>query len=192
MPSICFTEFTIAGNTVNAYVCQRQRTQNAVNIERQALDLEQMLQSGTIGETPLTSRTYPSSKLGRTVSNYSTIDKSESLPSNTDEHYGKLIAPRKDLLSIVIRTITLVRQNCILQRRVDALQTETQRILRSVLNKSENQRQQDRLQISQLESEIVSSSTDKVVSMTSFKQPRSQPSELADTIRCMQHLYTTP
>lgn len=73
-----------------------------------------------------------------------------------------IISP--DLWSIVIRTITLVRRNHILQRRVNALRAETRRFLHSVLNNPQNQCQQNRLQMPQFESEIVSSSTDKVVS----------------------------
>lgn len=71
-----------------------------------------------------------------------------------------------DLLNIVVRTISLVRRNRILQKRVNALRAETRRFLRSVLNNPENQRQQDRLQMPQPEGEVVSSSTDKVISTT--------------------------
>ncbi|XP_032686719.1 uncharacterized protein LOC116851445 isoform X2 [Odontomachus brunneus] len=148
-PTVCLAEFPTAASTVNVYVCRRQR--NRANIKQQAL--EQTLRTGTTGETPPTSYMNPSPKLGCTseVSDCSAIDKSGRLPINADEHYRKLVAARKDLWSIVIRTITLVRRNRILQRRVNALRAETRRFLRSVLNNPKNQRQQDRLQMPQLE-----------------------------------------
>ncbi|XP_014479780.1 PREDICTED: uncharacterized protein LOC106747051 isoform X2 [Dinoponera quadriceps] len=168
-PTVCLAEFPSAGSTVNAYVCRRQRAQNRANFKRQTLAMEQTLRSEIIGEIPLASRTNRSPKLGciSTVPDCYAIDKSGWFPTHTDEHYRKLVAARKDLLSIVIRTITLVRRNRILQRRVNALRAETRRFLRSVLNNPENQHCQDRLQMRQLDGDIVSSSTDKVVSLTS-------------------------
>jgi len=72
-----------------------------------------------------------------------------------------------DLLSIIVRTIILVRRNRILQRRLNALRAETRRFLRSVLNNPENQQRR-----SQVPSHAEdSSSTEKVVSTLSPPVP---------------------
>lgn len=68
-----------------------------------------------------------------------------------------------DLLSIVVRTIILVRRNRILHGRLNALRAETRRFLRSVLNNPENQQRRSQVP-SHLED---SSSTEKIVSTLS-------------------------
>lgn len=75
-------------------------------------------------------------------------------------HFWCLSIVPADLLSIVIRTIILVRRNRLLQRRLNALRAETRRFLRSVLNNPEEQQRR-----SQVPSED-SSSTKKVVSLS--------------------------
>ncbi|KAL6264823.1 hypothetical protein P5V15_004918 [Pogonomyrmex californicus] len=142
-PTICIAEFPMAGTTVSTNIHRRRRSQNGT--KRRRFALEEMLRTGTIVETFLPSRENCSRRLdcADAVSDCSIADKSGRCSTNMDEHYRRLVAERrKDLLSIVIRTIILVRRNCILQRRLNALRAETRRFLRSVLNNPENQRQQ--------------------------------------------------
>jgi len=76
-----------------------------------------------------------------------------------------LIIPA-DLLNIVIRTISLVQRNHILQKRLNALRAEIRR-LSSTLNNPKNRCQERRLQASHSEIENVLPLTEQDVSASS-------------------------
>ncbi|XP_012063769.1 PREDICTED: uncharacterized protein LOC105627097 [Atta cephalotes] len=164
-PTVCIAEFPMAmGTTVNSRIRHRRGSQSG--IKRRRFALEQMLRTGTIVETLLPPhKNCESRRLDSpdTISDCSVVDRSAEYATNVDENYKRLVAERRrDLLSIVVRTIILVRRNRILQRRLNALRAETRRFLRSVLNNPENQ--QRRSQMPHLED---SSSTEKIVSTLS-------------------------
>lgn len=101
-PTICVAEFPMVGTTVNTYV-RRRRSQNGINIiKRQTFALEQMiLQIGTIIETSLTSRENCLRKLEytNTIPNCAIPNKSTKHLTNMNEHYRKLVAPRKGTIA---------------------------------------------------------------------------------------------
>ncbi|XP_071557779.1 uncharacterized protein [Temnothorax nylanderi] len=147
-PTICVAEFPMAGTTVSTLVRRRRGSENGA--KRRRLALEEMLRTGTIVETLVPPREHCSRRLDHadTVPNCSVVkaDRSEEYPMNVDENYRRHVAERrKDLLSIVIRTIILVRRNRILQRRLNALRAETRRFLSSVLNNPEGQQRRSRV-----------------------------------------------
>ncbi|KYM94202.1 hypothetical protein ALC62_15157 [Cyphomyrmex costatus] len=168
-PTICVAEFPMAtGTTVSSRVRYRRGSQSGM--KRRRFALEEMLRTGTIVETLLLP--HDNCELRRldyanTISDCSVVDRSAEYATNTVEDYKRLVAERKDLLSIVVRTIILVRRNRILQRRLNALRAETRRFLRSVLNNPENQQRRSPVP-SYLED---SSSTEKIVSTLSSLLP---------------------
>ncbi|KYQ49618.1 hypothetical protein ALC60_11319 [Trachymyrmex zeteki] len=165
-PTVCIAEFPMAtGTTVSSRVRYRRESQSGM--KRRRFALEEMLRTGTIVETLLPP--YENCELRRldcldTISDCSVVDRSAGYATNVDEDYKRLVAERRrDLLSIVVRTIILVRRNRILHGRLNALRAETRRFLRSVLNNPENQQRRSQVP-SHLED---SSSTEKIVSTLS-------------------------
>ncbi|XP_050454787.1 LOW QUALITY PROTEIN: uncharacterized protein LOC126853234 [Cataglyphis hispanica] len=195
-PTICVAEFPMVGTTVNTYVHRRRRSQNGISTaKRQTFSLEQMiLHIGTIIETSLTSGEKCSQKLEYTnmIPNCSIPDKSTKHSTNTNECCRKLVTSKKDLLNIIIRTIILVQRNRILQRRLNVLRAETRRFLRSVLNNPENQCQEQRLQMStRFEDEIVSSTTEKVSTLSPSLHFNSSKNLFHETVSACNNLDHT-
>ncbi|KYN30421.1 hypothetical protein ALC56_15117 [Trachymyrmex septentrionalis] len=165
-PTVCIAEFpTAMGTTVSSRIRYRRGSQSGM--KRRRFALEQMLRTGTIVETLLPPRENCESRrldYPDTISDCSVVDRSAEYATNVDEDYKRLVAERRrDLLSIVVRTIILVRRNRILQKRLNALRAETRRFLRSVLNNPENQQRRSQIPL-HLED---SSSTEKIVSTLS-------------------------
>ncbi|KYN14157.1 PREDICTED: uncharacterized protein LOC108766076 isoform X2 [Trachymyrmex cornetzi] len=167
-PTVCIAEFPMAmGTTVSSRVRYRRGFQSGMKRRRFALESQQMLRTGTIAETLLPPHENCESRrldYPDTISDCSVVDRSAEYATNVDEDCNRLVAERRrDLLSIVVRTIILVRRNRILQRRLNALRAETRRFLRSVLNNPESQQRRSQMP-SHLED---SSSTEKIVSTLS-------------------------
>ncbi|EGI70172.1 hypothetical protein G5I_00930 [Acromyrmex echinatior] len=165
-PTVCIAEFPMAmGTTVSLRIRYRRGSQSS--IKRRRFALEQMLRTGTIVETFLPPHENCESRrldYPDTISDCSVVDRNAEYATNVDEDYKRLVAERRrDLLSIVMRTIILVRRNRILQRRLNALRAETRRFLRSVLNNPENQQRRSQMSL-HLED---SSSTEEIVSTLS-------------------------
>ncbi|XP_011867089.1 PREDICTED: uncharacterized protein LOC105561595 [Vollenhovia emeryi] len=134
-PTICVAEFPMAGTAVSTLAPRQQGPDD--DTTWRIFALQELLRTGTIVEAYLPPDEHCSQRLAcaDTAPNCSVAeaDGSGERTAYADEGY------RKDLLSIVIRTVTLVRRNRILQRQLDALQAETRRYLSSALNNPEGQ-----------------------------------------------------
>lgn len=168
----------MAGTTVNTYVRRRQRSENAASVRRRAFALEQMLlRSRPIVETSPTSReNYPREfEYTNTIANRFISQKNFQ---DVDEPCKKFIASRRDLFNIVVRTITLVQRNRILQKHVNALRAETRRYLCSTLNNPGNRCQERRLQAPH---------TENILPFTEQGVSISSPSLISDSISANSH-----
>ncbi|XP_020299406.1 uncharacterized protein LOC109863551 [Pseudomyrmex gracilis] len=165
-PTICVAEVPMAGTTLCTYSCRQPRSRNGVR--RRTLIRDRMLLRAGTTVSPSSSCENHSQRLEctDTVPHCSIPDESRTLPSCVDEHFRRLIATRKDLLNIVIRTIILVQHNSILQKRVNALRAEAHKFLSSVLNNPEEQSQQAKVEAPRSQDEIVSS-PENVVAISS-------------------------
>lgn len=131
------------GTTVSACIRRRRGSQSDVEPR---FALEEMLRTGIV-ETLLPHRKICSRRFdyANTIPERSVADGNVEYLTNADEGYKRLIAEREDLLSIVVRTIILIRRNRILERRLNALRAETRRFLRSESNNPEDQRRRSQV-----------------------------------------------
>ncbi|KAK2588404.1 hypothetical protein KPH14_004410 [Odynerus spinipes] len=95
--------------------------------------------------------------------NISSSNASAKISENLKERSDVILPRREGLLSIVIRTLALVRRNRILQERVNALRAETRDFIRSVLNNPQNKSRKQDTTASCCKDAIVSSSTERIV-----------------------------
>lgn len=103
-PTVCETEFPMAGTTINTYVYRRRRPQNG--IKQRSFAREQMLlfRTRTINETPLTSRENSLQKLESTstIPNCPIPEGSSKLSTNTDEDYERYVVAKKGMIAYEI------------------------------------------------------------------------------------------
>ncbi|KAL0118858.1 hypothetical protein PUN28_009471 [Cardiocondyla obscurior] len=145
-PTICVSEVPMVGTAVRTYVRRRQRTKS--DAKRPIFALEEILRNGTIAERfLLPDENCPRRSEGTNmVTNYSMAKvRSREHATNVNKSYRQLVEERRDLLSIVIRTIHLVRRNHLLQKRLDALRAETQQYLSSLSSNPEDQSDMPRI-----------------------------------------------
>ncbi|XP_012538323.1 uncharacterized protein LOC105837788 isoform X2 [Monomorium pharaonis] len=166
VPTVCMAGFPMAG-TVILRGRRRCRGRFENGMKRRRFALEKMMRIETI----LPPRENCSRRLdyAGAIPDCFVASARDEYPTNEDEDYQKLVAERrKDLLSIVVRTIILVQRNRILRKRLNALLAETCRFFRSALNNPENQ--QRRSHVSSPHSEDSSSSTEKVVVVSTLSE----------------------
>ncbi|XP_066589074.1 uncharacterized protein Cipc [Prorops nasuta] len=154
-PTICLPEMPLKRRKQqDQSLCSRHRIQNGTIARQQRLELRQMLHGATSHGTPLTPPESPRwNPECTTADSSSPIIISSSLPNfsaripeDPDEGWKVIFAKREGLLSIVVRTMALVRRNHILQARVNALRAETRDFICSVLSNPENKYRQRKLE----------------------------------------------
>lgn len=168
-PTVCLTELSVVRSTGNLYSHRRQRVCRGINGRQKRLELRRLSDVTSAVEkrftsSPVKSFPYETNDSHESIDmNISSSEVSGNVPENLKERYNALLLHREGLLSIVIRTLALVRRNRILQERVNALRAETRDFIRSVLNNPQNKYRQPDITTNCSKDAVVSSSTERIV-----------------------------
>ncbi|XP_046609402.1 uncharacterized protein LOC124299959 [Neodiprion virginianus] len=146
-PTICVPELSMHDqNGAGSYIRRRQRTlNNGIVREQQRLEIKRIFnhsENNRLGSlspppSPVWEPTCPISSFYPTRSCLASNARTSSTDHLT-EHWRSFFAQREGLLDIVARTMILVRRNHMLQKRVNALRSETREFIRSVMSNPEN------------------------------------------------------